>query len=555
MELAQSLFQKLYKKTRDYFRPPNPALVQLSSLTDRFRVLACAIAGQEVEIIAVDGPGGFGRNTIFLPQEAAFFEDRDHNLNYYRYRVSLSSLALKTGSLQEAKILLSRELPGLIPIQNHLEAHFPEEKKDWLQGQFFASQNEIRPEAPKSWEQNLEEKKRDLSETTIQTAETVKTVEIDEEKIRDYALQHHFEKLDTAEEFLGNWRNLDGEDELKDHEEALQEIRFDTVVRLNTPTHAITQADMRLGQSGLELAEEQDSPSKGFFYDEWSAQKRRWLKDWCCVYEKRATARSIPPPLEARVLKKLEQTLKKACTSPTWIPRQEDGPLLDLNAFTDFKIDLMLKKNPSARIHLNQSPSLPKPGILILADLSLSTDAWIQNQRVLDTIILSCLYAGETLNRLGFEFEIAGFSSQTRKHCEFHLLHERQDNWKLSRRKIAAITPNGYTRIGPSLRHAKTRLSRFTSPHKALLLLTDAKPSDYDRYEGFHGIRDVARACLNLRQSGIHLHCLSLDPKALSYLPLMLGSREFELIREAQNLGPAMVRWIQKLSFSRSIRW
>ena len=61
-------------------------------------------------------------------------------------------------------------------------------------------------------------------------------------------------------------------------------------------------------------------------------------------------------------------------------------------------------------------------------------------------------------------------------------------------RHAQSIEPSGYTRLGPAIRHSTYRLSQLNSKNKLLILLTDGKPTDYDRYEGRYGIEDIHNA-------------------------------------------------------------
>ena len=43
--------------------------------------------------------------------------------------------------------------------------------------------------------------------------EEIVSVQIDKKQLEDAVLQHQFEKVETAEEFGGNWRDMDGDDD------------------------------------------------------------------------------------------------------------------------------------------------------------------------------------------------------------------------------------------------------------------------------------------------------------------------------------------------------
>ena len=94
---------------------------------------------------------------------------------------------------------------------------------------------------------------------------------------------------------------------------------------------------------------------------------------------------------------------------------------------------------------------------------------------------------GDALAAAETELSVAAFSSQTRLDCRFELIKTFAEPWGSARHRLEAVTPRGYTRIGPALRHATELLRERAARRKLLLLLTDGKPNDYDRYEGRHG--------------------------------------------------------------------
>lgn len=61
------------------------------------------------------------------------------------------------------------------------------------------------------------------------------------------------------------------------------------------------------------------------------------------------------------------------------------------------------------------------------------------------------------------------------------------------RGRIQAIKPGYYTRMG-AVRHAAGILAAQPAPRRLLLLLTDGKPNDLDRYEGRYGAEDTRMA-------------------------------------------------------------
>ena len=59
---------------------------------------------------------------------------------------------------------------------------------------------------------------------------------------------------------------------------------------------------------------------------------------------------------------------------------------------------------------------------------------------------------------------------------------------------------------------------------RLLLVLTDGKPNDLDRYEGRYGIEDTRMALHEARRAGVRSFCVAVDDRARDYLPYLLGS-------------------------------
>ena len=140
---------------------------------------------------------------------------------------------------------------------------------------------------------------------------------------------------------------------------------------------------------------------------------------------------------------------------------------------------------------------------LLLADLSLSTDAhvWLagadgsgHSARVIDVIRDALHVFGEALSRGGDAVEMLGFSS-VRRQLRVHQLKGFDEPWDArAQARVGAIRPGYYTRMGAAIRHATARLATRPEQQRLLLLLTDGKPNDLDRYEGRWGLEEIGRA-------------------------------------------------------------
>lgn len=232
-----------------------------------------------------------------------------------------------------------------------------------------------------------------------------------------------------------------------------------------------------------------------------------------------------------------------------WRNRQDDGDELDIASWIEFNAEKNAGHS-ALKVYRNLNQKQRDICTLLLADLSLSTDAYINDtQRVLDVIKDSLGLFSEALNALGDPFALYGFSSKQRQLVRFHEIKNfSEHNMANVRGRIAASKPGYYTRMGAAIRHSTSLLAKQTQKQKLLLLLTDGKPNDLDKYEGRYGIEDTRHAVQEARQQGIHPFAITIDKKAELYLPYIFGSQGFVLIHQPEQLPLMLPKLYQQLS-------
>ena len=175
----------------------------------------------------------------------------------------------------------------------------------------------------------------------------------------------------------------------------------------------------------------------------------------------------------------------------------------------------------------------------MLADLSLSTDAWVSNeQKVIDVIRDSLLLFAEALSASGDRFALSGFSSLKRGEVRYQELKSFSRTYDdEARGRVQAIRPGYYTRLGAAIRHSTMLLQREPCRQKLLLILSDGKPHDIDLYEGRYGIEDSRVSLNEARQQGIRPFCVTIDREGASYLPHLFGAQGYTLLRRPDELS------------------
>ncbi|MEB8430648.1 VWA domain-containing protein [Cocleimonas sp. KMM 6892] len=280
---------------------------------------------------------------------------------------------------------------------------------------------------------------------------------------------------------------------------------------------------------------------EGLPIDEWDYKQQRMQKDHCrlqTMVSRDAIPTELPERLRAQA-HKVRRQFEVLKPQRVWKNRQNDGTELDLenyvNYLTDRRHGHVQSDTPVYRELRNQNRDL---SCLLLADLSLSTDAHINNDsRVIDVIRDSLYLFSEALHATGDRFALHGFSSRNRNHVRFYNIKDFDENYNDEvRGHIDAVRPGYYTRMGAAIRHATEQLSKQATSQKLLLILTDGKPNDLDKYEGRYGIEDTRMAVLEAEKLGVRPFCVTIDEQAEDYLPYLFGSRSFVLIRNAAEL-------------------
>ena len=292
----------------------------------------------------------------------------------------------------------------------------------------------------------------------------------------------------------------------------------------------------------LPSSEYDDIPlGEGIPIDEWDYKQLRLLKDHCrlqTMLSRGAEPMELPERLRTQA-HKVRRQFEIIQPQRHWQNRQNDGTEFDLESYITFLADRkhghVNSDTPVYRELRNKSRDL---SCLLLADLSLSTDAHINNEaRVIDVIRDSLFLFAEALTVTGDRFALHGFSSRNRNHIRFYNIKnfdQRYDNEV--RGHINSARPGYYTRMGAAIRHASNLLEKEASSQKLLLIVTDGKPNDLDKYEGRYGIEDTRMAVLEAERKGLRPFCITIDEQAESYLPYLFGSKSFVVIRNAEQL-------------------
>lgn len=115
------------------------------------------------------------------------------------------------------------------------------------------------------------------------------------------------------------------------------------------------------------------------------------------------------------------------------------------------------------------------------------------------------------------------------------------------RGRVLALSPGYYTRMGAAIRRASQVLGGQPQKRRLLLLLSDGKPNDLDRYEGRYGIEDTRQAVIEARSQGLVPFCITIDKEAADYLPYLFGADGFALVERAGQLPERLLQLYRRL--------
>lgn len=294
----------------------------------------------------------------------------------------------------------------------------------------------------------------------------------------------------------------------------------------------------------------------GIRLPEWDHRRGRLLPDHCSAQRlvsvpREAFVPSAPLRATARRVRRRLEALRAA---PRRARARTEGDEIDLDAWVRHRVESAgsgVWRSEAPPVFTRAERTERSLATLLLADLSLSTDAYVggapvraassqaavPEQRVIDVIRDALYVFGEALHAGGDPFEMLGFSSVRRQNVRIHHLKGFEEGWsEPARQRVGAIKPGYYTRMGAAIRLATQRLAKRPERQRLLLLLTDGKPNDLDIYEGRYGLEDTRHAIQSARDAGLTPFCVTIDEDAHDYLPMLFGQHGYVRVQHPRDL-------------------
>ncbi|WJW75343.1 VWA domain-containing protein [Thiohalobacter sp. IOR34] len=282
----------------------------------------------------------------------------------------------------------------------------------------------------------------------------------------------------------------------------------------------------------IEHEEEKGLPPR--HYPEWDYQTQTYRPDWVSLYE------GLHPPGDpafvdrllakhSALAKRLKQILDLLKPQDyVRVRYQEEGSELDLDVAIRSLIDFKSGHTPDPRINMSHRHDGRDIAVTLLLDLSESL-AQVPpgcEQTLLQLSQEAVSLLAWAIEKLGDDFAIAGFSSNTRHEVRYQHIKGFSEHWgEEVKARIAAMQAGFSTRMGAAMRHAGHYLGARRADKKLLLILTDGEPSDIDVDDERLLIEDARKAVHELDQNGIYTYCINLDPNADDYVGDIFGQQ------------------------------
>jgi hypothetical protein len=282
-------------------------------------------------------------------------------------------------------------------------------------------------------------------------------------------------------------------------------------------------------------------------YPEWDHRVELLKQDWCTLVEK-AGAWPAAPGADLAPRRARHGTLllspRRLCRTRR-IRRQWEGEDIDLNAAIDAYVDRRLRLSPEPRIFLRPGQEDTSASLLILMDLSASTNDRLPEggETMLDLEKQAALVLADAVSDSSTRLAIHGFSSNTRHEINYFRMLDFPD--RLDERRLAAIRnvrADYSTRMGSAIRHATACLGGESASQRFIVVMTDGAPSDIDVYDPEYLIQDARVAVQDARGQGVRTFCLTTDPQAAKYVRTIFGARNYQILDNPYQLCARLSR-------------
>ncbi|GGH12879.1 protein norD [Alsobacter metallidurans] len=356
---------------------------------------------------------------------------------------------------------------------------------------------------------------------------------------RDPLILNRFEKILAMAEMINVDRPSD-DDEDEDADKAADDLEELTVGQRTGKPASKLKFDLDLPPEAVDAT----PLTAELTYPEWDWRKRAYLPSHCRVLAAPASEEGEtwePDQDGLRLIRRVRRQFEALRPRREILRGQQDGAELDLDALVRARCDIAAGNAGNDRVHLQSRAQAHDIAVTLLVDVSLSTDAWVNERRVLDVEKQAALVLAHGLAACGDSHSILSFTSRRRSWVRVETVKGFDEPLSQAvERRIGALRPGYYTRIGAAVRHAAAQLAGRPNLRKLLLVLTDGKPNDVDHYEGRFGIEDTRKAVGEARRMGLGVFGVTIDANAQSYFPTLFGQGGYAIVGDIARLPAAL---------------
>jgi nitric oxide reductase NorD protein len=297
------------------------------------------------------------------------------------------------------------------------------------------------------------------------------------------------------------------------------------------------------------------APENRVFYPEWDWRTEVLRDHWVTLLD--APASGSEHHSENGYLRRKHPrsvVFENAATSfdrAVRLRRQAEGEELDLDAAIDARVCQRSRVAPDPRIFKRPGRRRRDVSVLLLLDLSESTNDRIPGTftSILDIEKRAAEIVAGSIDKNHCRIALHGFASNGRHDVRYVRIKEFDQPFGIQEQKRLAQQHGSLsTRIGAALRHAGSCFHTEHSDKKIILLITDGEPSDIDVYDRNYLVHDARHAVGTLRAKGINTFCITLDKHADTYVRSIFGAWNYAIVDMADSLPAQLTRALAKVA-------
>jgi nitric oxide reductase NorD protein len=368
----------------------------------------------------------------------------------------------------------------------------------------------------------------------------------DQSERDDSLVFNRFEKILSFAEMVNVNRMIDDEEDknAKSNAEQMDEITL-------SPNQQRAASQLKMDLDLSPAAASTDQLRGEYIYPEWNYRKHAYQPSHCRVltamHEEESDHLAVDEATRRRI-RRVRRQFEALRPRREWLRGQVDGNELDMDAVVRAHCDFAAVGDSSAGLYMATRAQARDLAISILIDVSLSTDAWVEDRRIIDIEKEALLVLAHGLASCGDDYSIQSFTSHRRHRVWVKTLKGFEEPMcEVTERRIAALKPGHYTRMGAAIRHCAAELAKRPNRHRLLLVLSDGKPNDSDYYEGRYAIEDTRRAILDARQQELKVFGITIDRDAQQYIGHLFGRGGYAMVHKPEHLSQALPRIYQQI--------